>query len=130
MGREASRLPEPALSDLPILDPEPLHDLLDLGGSKGLIHELIDLYQEDVPIRLAILKAALDASDTSQATMEAHQLKGALSNLGLARFAELVSGIEAHARECRLELTSSAAEALPAAYEEALHALNSAYPRN
>jgi HPt (histidine-containing phosphotransfer) domain-containing protein len=123
-----SDLPEPALSDLPILDPRPLNDLLDLGGSTGLIHELIDLFQDDVPTRLAILKTALDASDTPQVMMEAHQLKGALSNMGLVRFADLVSGIESHARDGQLEQVAGIGEVFSAAYEEALQALTAAYP--
>jgi len=118
------------LSDLPILDPRPLNDLLDLGGSTGLIHELIDLFQEDVPTRLAILKTALDASDATQVMMEAHQLKGALSNMGLVRFADLASRIESHAREGQLEKAPGSAEVFSAAYEEALRALNAAYPPN
>ncbi len=118
------------MSDLPILDSRPLHDLLDLGGSQELVHELITLFQEDVPVRLAVLKTALDVSDAPQAMMEAHQLKGALSNMGLARFAELASRIESQAREGQLEQVPGIAEVLSAAYEEALHALNTAYPRN
>ena len=129
MDRGESRLPEPVLSDLPILDPLPLHDLLDLGGSAELIHELIALFQEDVPMRLEVLNTALSASDASQAMMEAHQLKGALSNLGLTRFADLASQIESHVREGRLDQAFRLAEGLPASYEEALHALNMAYPR-
>ena len=115
---------------MPILDPGPLDDLLNLGGSPELVHELIDLFVEDVPVRLAILKTALDASDAPQAMMEAHQLKGALSNMGLVRFADLVSRIEAQAREGRLEQVPGMAEIFSAAFEEALHALNRAYPRN
>jgi HPt (histidine-containing phosphotransfer) domain-containing protein len=125
-----SDLVEPALSDMPILDPGPLDDLLNLGGSPGLVHELIDLFVEDVPVRLAILKTALDASDAPQAMMEAHQLKGALSNMGLVRFADLVSRIEAQAREGRLEQVPGIAEIFSAAFEEALHALNKTYPRS
>jgi HPt (histidine-containing phosphotransfer) domain-containing protein len=120
---------EPVLSDLPILDPGPLDDLLNLGGSSELVHELIDLFVEDVPARLAILKTALDASDAPQAMMEAHQLKGALSNMGLVRFADLASRIEAQARDGRLEAVPGIAEVFSAAYEEALQALNTAYPR-
>jgi HPt (histidine-containing phosphotransfer) domain-containing protein len=118
------------VSDLPILDPQPLQDLLNLGGSAGLIQELIALFQEDVPIHMAILKTALDASDAPQVLMEAHQLKGALGNLGLVRFADLASRIEAHAREGHLQQAPRVAEVLPAAFEEALHALNTAYSRN
>jgi len=118
------------LSDLPILDPRPLNDLLDLGGSTGLIHELIDLFQEDVPTLLAILKTALDASDAPQVMMEAHQLKGALSNMGLVRFADLVAGIESHARDGQLEQVAGIAGTFSAAYEEALQALTTAYPQD
>ena len=123
-----SDLAEPALSELPILDTRPLNDLLDLGGSSGLVHELIALFQEDVPVRLAILKTALEAADAPQAMMEAHQLKGSLSNMGLVCFADLVSRIESQAREGRIEKVPGVAEVLSAAYEEALHALNTAYP--
>ena len=130
MDRGNSKLLEPVLSDLPILDPQPLQDLRNLGGSAELIHELIALFQEDVPIHLTSLKTAIGASDASQVMMEAHLLKGALGNLGLVRFAELASRLEAHAREGRLEQAPQLAEGLPAAYEEALYALNTAYPRN
>jgi len=125
-----SDLAEPALSDLPILDPRPLDDLLNLGGSADLIHELIALFQEDVPIRLAILKTAIEAADAPQAMMEAHQLKGSLSNMGLVRFADLVSRIESRAREGQVEKAPGITEVFSASYEEALHALNTAYPQN
>ena len=116
------------MNDLPVLDPKPLRDLLDLGAAPELIHELITLVQEDVPIRMAMLRTALAASDAQQIMMEAHQLKGALGNLGLVRFADLASRIEACAREGHLEGAPLLAEALPAAYDEALRALAAAYP--
>jgi HPt (histidine-containing phosphotransfer) domain-containing protein len=125
-----SELAEPALSELPILDTRPLNDLLDLGGSSDLVHELIALFQEDVPVRLAILKTALEAADAPQAMMEAHQLKGSLSNMGLVRFADLVSRIESQAREGWIEKVPGIAEVFSASYEEALHALNTAYPQD
>ncbi len=116
------------MNDLPVLDPQPLRDLLDLGASPVLVHELITLFQEDVPARLALLQSALCARDVQQTMMEAHQLKGALSNLGLVRFAELVSRIEAPARQGHLDDLPVLADALPSAYEEALAALHSAFP--
>ena len=120
----------PALNDLPILDPRPLNDLVQLGGSSELVQELIALFEEDVPVRLAILKTALAASDLSQTLMEAHQLKGALSNMGLVRFTELASQIESQAREGKLDREAGMTdEALSAAFEEALRALKMAYPK-
>lgn len=116
------------MNDLPILDPKPLQDLFDLGAESDLIQELIALLQEDVPLRMAALRLALDASDAAQVLNEAHQLKGALGNLGLARFAELAARIESHARTGCLEPVTPLAAALPAAYEEALGALKTAFP--
>jgi HPt (histidine-containing phosphotransfer) domain-containing protein len=116
------------LNDLPVLDPQPLGDLLAIGASPALVQELISLFQEDVPIRMAILRTALAALDARQTLMEAHQLKGALGNLGLVRFADLASRIESCAREGHLGEVPTLVEALPAAYDEALLALQLAYP--
>ena len=116
------------MSDPPILDPLPLQDLLEIGAPPALIQELIGLFQEDVPARLVLLKTALAAADAEQAAAEAHQLKGALGNLGLVHFADLAARIETHAWQGRLEEVSPLAEALPAAYEAALQALKVAFP--
>lgn len=116
------------MSDLPILNPKPLQDLLDLGAPLGLIQELITMFQEDVPARIGVLHMALGSLDGDQTLQEAHQLKGTLANLGLERFADLASRIEAHAREGRLEQAPALAATLPEAYEQALLALKEAFP--
>jgi len=117
------------LNDLPVLDPQPLRDLLEMGVAPALIQELITLFQEDVPTHMAVLRTALAASDARQTRMEAHQLKGALGNLGLVRFADLATRIEACAMTGQLDMAPILAEALPAAYEEALEALLQAHPQ-
>jgi HPt (histidine-containing phosphotransfer) domain-containing protein len=116
------------LTVLPVLDPKPLRDLLEMGASAELAQELIALFQEDVPMRLGLLKAALDGGDAGQALAEAHQLKGSLGNLGLLRFADLAARLEAQVRSGRLDLAPALAEAMPGAYEEALRALQEAFP--
>ena len=116
------------LNDHPVLDPQPLRDLLDMGAAPELVQELIALYEEDVPLRMAMLRTALAALDARQTMMDAHQLRGALGNLGLLRFAELAAGIETFAREGHLERVPALAEALPAAYEEARLALRACHP--
>lgn len=116
------------MSDLPVLDPGQLQDLLGLGAPPGLVQELLTLFQEDVPVRIAALRTALGSLDAEQTLQEAHQLKGSLGNMGLVRFADLTARIEVHAREGHLEQAPALAEALPAAYAEALLALNKAFP--
>jgi HPt (histidine-containing phosphotransfer) domain-containing protein len=117
------------LTELPILDPRPLRDLLDMGAGPELVQELVDLLKEDAPPRFDALRVALEAGDGASAIQEAHQLKGALGNLGLQRFADLAARIEAQAREDQLAPALALAAALPAAYEEALAALAEAFPR-
>lgn len=116
------------MSDLPILDPSPLQDLLDIGAGMEVVHELIGMLREDVPSRLVLLKAALDASDAKTVMMEAHQLKGSLGNLGLARFANLARLIEERARTGSLEGVAAWVNQIPGAYEESLKALDQAFP--
>lgn len=126
MGPEAFR--EPSVTDLPILDPSPLQDLLDLGAGPGLVQELVGLLREDTPARLAALDGALAAGDAGLAFQEAHQLKGSLGNLGLVRAADLARQVEGLAREGRVEAALGTARALGKAYEEALAALQAAFP--
>lgn len=117
------------MSELPILDPKPLRDLLDIGAGDDLIRELIDLVQEDVPPRVATIRAAVASADAELVMQEAHQMKGALGNLGLRRMAALAIQIESAAREGRFAAARELAEQLPEAYDAALAALLAAFPQ-
>lgn len=116
------------MNDLPILDPSPLQDLLDIGAGLEVVRELIEMLREDVPNRLTLLQTALDSQDVKLAMMEAHQLKGSLSNLGLVRFADLARLIEEQARAGSLEGVSGWLEQLPGAYADGIRALDQAFP--
>jgi HPt (histidine-containing phosphotransfer) domain-containing protein len=116
------------VSELPILDVRPLRDLLELGAEDGLVQELIALYQDDVPPRMAALQEGLATGNMNQILMESHQMKGALSNLGLIRFADLAARIEAEARAGQLEEAPALIAALPGAYAEGLSAFSQAFP--
>ena len=116
------------MSEQPVLDPGPLHDLLDLGVGPELIQELVGLLKEDVPSRIQAVRLGFEAGDEEQVLQEAHQLKGALGNLGLLRFADLARQVEQMAREGRLQEGGPVVSAFPAAYEEALAALAEAFP--
>ncbi|HJW72486.1 MAG TPA: Hpt domain-containing protein [Geothrix sp.] len=116
------------MSDLPILDPSPLQDLLDIGAGMDVVRELIGMLREDVPSRLVLLRTALDAADARTVMMEAHQLKGSLGNLGLARFSNLARLIEEQARAGSLEGVAAWVDQIPGACEESLKALDEAFP--
>jgi len=99
-----------------------------MGADPGLVRELVGLLEADAPTRLAALRKALETTDHEAAVREAHQLKGALGTLGLQRFADLARQMEDHLREGHWAVARGLAETFPAAYEEALAALQSAFP--
>jgi len=113
---------------LPVLDPRPLRDLLEMGADPSLVPELVGLLKADAPVRQAALWEALEAADQEAAIREAHQLKGALGTMGVLRLAEQVGRIEASLRSARWEEARLLLEAFPAGYEEALAALLAAFP--
>lgn len=124
-----SFFPGATLRDLlPVLDPRPLRDLLEMGADPDLVPELVGLLRADAPVRQAALWKALEAVDQEAAAREAHQLKGALGTLGLLRLADQVGRMEACFRSARWEEARHLLEAFPAGYEEALAALLAAFP--
>ena len=115
-------------SDLPVLDPAPLQELLDMGAEASLVQELVLLFQEDVPPRLVRLAASYANGDGSGILVEAHQLKGATGNLGLMRFSDLAGRIETLVRQQQLEAVGPLVQSLQGVYTEGLEALLRAFP--
>jgi HPt (histidine-containing phosphotransfer) domain-containing protein len=64
----------------------------DTDGS--FLRELIEIYLQDTPARLAELEAALARGDAPVATRAAHTVKGSSSNFGAANLAKLAQEIE------------------------------------
>jgi HPt (histidine-containing phosphotransfer) domain-containing protein len=56
-------------------------------GMPDLIVELIDLYLDDAPLRLAAIKTALDSRDENGLRDSAHALRGSSSTLGVGGIA-------------------------------------------
>jgi HPt (histidine-containing phosphotransfer) domain-containing protein len=89
----------------PDLDPEAISNLRALGdeGDDSFLKEIIGIYLEDTPLRIADLRAAAARGDTALYTRSAHTIKGSSSNVGamavraLAERLEHRSETEAHA---------------------------------
>jgi len=97
----------------------------------GIIGELITIFFDDVPERLAILHKAEAENDIEQINQTAHTLKGMCATLGTVKMAALAASIEERARSNSLagaRLTIGQIEAefenvkiiLKAKYENAL----------
>lgn len=80
----------------PDLDPEAIANLRALGdeGDDTFLREIIGIYLEDTPLRLADIRAAAAKGDTALYTRSAHTIKGSSSNVGAARVRSLAEQLE------------------------------------
>jgi HPt (histidine-containing phosphotransfer) domain-containing protein len=99
------------------LDPEAIANLRALGdeGDDTFLIEIIGIYLEDTPLRLADLRTAQAKGDTALYNRSAHTIKGSSSNVGARNVRTLAETLE---RRCKTEPTS-ALEPLRAELESA-----------
>jgi HPt (histidine-containing phosphotransfer) domain-containing protein len=83
----------------PTIDPDAIANLRELnpGDNGEFLREIVGIYIEDTPKRLADLRAALAAGDVASFTRAAHTIKGSSANVG----AQVLKGIAE-----RLEIVS------------------------
>lgn len=73
------------------------YEKIQLDGEPDLIVELIDLYLEDAPRRVAVMRESLAKRNWLSVKREAHSLRGSSGNLGalqMARICDEIEGIE------------------------------------
>ena len=63
-----------------------------LGGDANLLHEVVEIFVDQAPRQLQVLRLALEQGDAEAVERTAHSLKGELGYLG-------VSGVSQKARE-------------------------------
>lgn len=73
-----------SLSSTPDLDAAAIENLRSLGeeGDDSFLKEIIGIYLQDTPSRLADLRTAMASGDTTLYTRTAHTIKGSSSNVG------------------------------------------------
>ncbi len=83
----------------PTIDPDAIANLRELnpGDNGEFLREIVGIYIEDTPKRLADLRAALASGDVTSFTRAAHTIKGSSANVG----AQVLKGIAE-----RLEIVS------------------------
>jgi len=96
-----------------------------LGGDEEFLEEVLDVFMEDVPEQIKLLKSALANADATGLRKQAHSLKGASGNTGMRRMADTALAIESAARDGRL----GDAPALVEAVEEEFGRLRQALGR-
>jgi HPt (histidine-containing phosphotransfer) domain-containing protein len=110
--------------DLPPIDADAIANLRDLnpGDNGEFLREIIGIYIEDTPKRIADLKACLASGDAAAFTRAAHTIKGSSANVGaqalraVAERLELLSrkeglgGLAQLVADCEAEFARAAAE--------------------
>ncbi len=101
--------------------------LRDLSGDDepDLFAELVQLFLEDTPTRLAELNVALDAQDPEGMERAAHALKSSAANLGAMGLSRLFREIESAGREQNIERASFLIRESGQEYERVQSALKS-----
>ena len=69
-------------------------ELMERLGDRALFEEIIAIFLDDCPRRLAAIKTAVDQSDASQIEEAAHVLKGAAGNLSATRLYDAARTLE------------------------------------
>lgn len=110
---------------LPVLDADTMEQLLSLDdGGTGLLEEMVGLFVEDTPPRIAALEAALAAGQWEAMADTAHAVKGAASTMGAPRVRALGQALETGGRKGTWpEPPASLVTRLRTSYEEANVAL-------
>ncbi len=83
-----------------ILDSQAIDNLRSLGeeGDDSFVKEIVTIYLEDIPLRLASLKTARAADDRSLYVRSAHTIKGSSANVGAAEVQALSAKLEQRAK--------------------------------
>jgi signal transduction histidine kinase/DNA-binding response OmpR family regulator len=90
----------------PVID----HELLmeSSCGDPALAADLIRMYLDQSPIRIAELQSALDSNDRGAMERAAHQLRGSLGTIGASHVVEVATRLEELSRSAALEALADA----------------------
>ena len=100
------------------IDPEAIENLRALSPDDGdvFLKDIIGIFLEDTPARIAELRQARDDGDNARFTRAAHSIKGSSSNLGAIALRDLSAHLEQKSRQTGLLGLESGVDDLEAAY--------------
>jgi HPt (histidine-containing phosphotransfer) domain-containing protein len=86
------------------IDPEAIENLraLNPDDDDAFLKDIIGIFLEDTPLRIAELKECLAAFDQPKFTRAAHSIKGSSSNLGAVKLRALAEQLEHQSRNSGL----------------------------
>jgi HPt (histidine-containing phosphotransfer) domain-containing protein len=107
-----------------IIDPQAVAGLRDLNPDEpGFLRELIDLFLEDVPARIAEIEQSLANRDAVLLTRAAHTIKGSCSNFGAGELARVSLAMELQGKSAAFAAAADTLPSLRAEYAQVVEAL-------
>ena len=114
----------------PILDQEAIDNLraLDPDGGDTFLREIIGIFLEDTPLRIAEIDQSLAAGDAGTFIRAAHTIKGASSNVGAASLRAVAEQLEHRSKKDGLADVTALVAELKTAFATAQTALKGLIP--
>ena len=109
------------MSDLPVIDSESIENLRSLNPGDGdeFLKEIIAIYLEDTPQRIAELEESLVGGDAPRFTRAAHSVKGSSANLGALAVRQVAEQLEHQSNKHGLENVTGLVAALKLQFDRA-----------
>jgi two-component system sensor histidine kinase/response regulator len=85
---------KPPNTDVLRADFEVAELLARVDNDRELLRELLDIFKEDSPLRVGVLRDAVACGDAGKVASEAHALRGMLSNLSAKNAAAAAGALE------------------------------------
>ena len=103
---------------------EVVEELLSLSddGDPSLLLDLISMFLDDAPTKLALIKSGFGAQDLNQVERAAHSLKGSAGNLGAVQVQQLCDQLQNASKSGVAEI-QALVQQLDAPFQEALSEL-------
>ena len=112
------------------LDPRAIEELRELNpGDDSFLRDLIQIFLEDTPRRIAEIKTALAAGDSRTLTIAAHSLKGSAANFGAHHLRALCERVELCGKQDALDAVPGQLPALEVEFGRVAAELQALLPR-
>jgi HPt (histidine-containing phosphotransfer) domain-containing protein len=113
-----------------LIDPEAIENLraLNPDDGDGFLRDIVGIFLEDTPARIAELKTAFASADAGKFTRAAHSIKGSSSNLGAKQLRAISEKLEHQSRSGNLAGLGPVMAELDAAYAATKSALEEIVP--
>ena|GEM_PF-369562 len=110
-----------AMADVPVIDLQAIENLRSLnpGDNDEFLREIVGIFLEDTPQRIAELEQSLAANDTSKFTRAAHSIKGSSANLGASALRAVAETVEHLSRKEPLSTIAPLVESIKTEFAKA-----------